>query len=307
MQPSAANPPVSNYPLGQAPAGTYLAKTDGIYQALVQYGITPLITFLNAPPWATDYGNCGLLDKSCQDAASAGMLFPNDAHIQNWSAFVSAMAARYPAAVIEPWNEPNLATFWKPTAPDAVQMTQLQCAAYRAVKQLPTPNTVTSPGLGVFTRARTDGSPLFRTYAIQMYSNGLRGCMDVLSVHLYGGVSQMNLGAGSLLAEQFYAVRDVRSQFSDSQPFWITETGTTSFTVGEDGQRDRNTRIYNRLMTMPDVGMVLFYSLRDANTQPEDDNPNSSTYSFGFFREDMTPKPVACEFAGKAASILSGC
>ena len=201
LQPTATDPPVPAYAPGAAPTGTYLYKLDGIYSRLTAAGVTPLFNFLDAPTWATDYASCGLLDTACKNAASGGMLFPNAAHIQAWKSFVGAVASRYPEAIIEPWNEPNLVNYWKPTAPDPAYMTTLQCAAYQTVKALPAPNTVTSPGLGGFSRARTDGSQMFRTYATTMYQDGLRGCMDVLSVHTYGGANGP-LGAGRFLPKR---------------------------------------------------------------------------------------------------------
>ena len=60
-------------------------------------------------------------------------------------------------------------------------------------------------------------------------------------------------------------------------------------------------------MTMPDVAMVLFYALREANTQPEDGKPQSGGYTYGFLHEDLTVKPVWCAFVTKAGRTYNGC
>ncbi len=316
-RPGDAPLPDGGLAIGELPESNPLHDHDAMYQELVQRGMTPVLTLLGAPPWATDHGSCAAVDRRCQAVAQSNFLFPNRAHLPQWQAFVAALAKRYPKAVIEPWNEPNVRFFWQPTPPDAEHMARLQCAAYRAVKALPSPNKVIAPGFAGITRAdASNGNVAYDRYAGTMYRHGLKGCMDNLSVHIYAD-NKRHIGQGSGFAYRFKVVRDVRRQYGDSSPIWITETGSSSYQGGdgrgisEAEQAEVNKRIYNKLMTMSDVEVAIFHSLRNRPTPNMPTGPEAGgsnpQYNFGFLREDMTPKPVYCAFALKAEEGAAGC
>jgi len=310
LQPTAGSPVLPS----TGSAKGYLTNLDELYAELVSQGMTPVLTFLRAPLWATDYDDCGTLDRACKRGTKWSNQHPNWAHVGAFARFVGAIAARYPGAVIEPWNEPNIKPFWRPDAPNPRLYTAMQCAAYDAVKRLPTPNFVTSAGLGAHSRPRADDSPFFGDYLETVYSAGIRSCMDALNVHVYGA-NVMDLGAGSPFAEEWAIIRAARARHGDTTKIWVTETGTTTvpdsiwvdWGVTEAEQAQRNAGIYNRLATMDDVAAIAFHTLRDAPNEHQTGNQDDPGYHYGFLRADYSPKPVFCEFARKASSAFPGC
>ena len=290
----------------------YLTNLDKLYAELTSHEMTPILSFGRAPLWATDYGDCGLFDGDCKHAAKAINQHPNGANLDEYARFVAAIAARYPKAVVEPWNEPNIKPFWQPDAPNPWLYTSLQCAVYDEVGKLPAPNLVTSAGFGSHSKQRSDGSPLFADYLNATYYAGLRSCMDALNVHVYGA-NIMSIGAGSPFAEEWAIIREVRARYGDTTKMWVTETGTSTIPkstgitwgVTQAQQADRNARLYNRLATMGDVAAIAFNSLRDAPSEHQQyEEPG---WHYGFLRKDFSPKPAFCELVRKASAVFAGC
>jgi hypothetical protein len=310
LQPTASSPLI---PTTGSPKG-YLDNLDALYRELTSRSMTPVLTFGRAPLWATDYGDCRVWDTACRRGARWLNQHPNRAHVDDFARFAAAIAERYPRAVIEPWNEPNIKPFWRPDTPDPWLYTALQCEVYRAVKRLPAPNFVTSAGLGAHSKPRADGSPFFGTYLDNVYAAGLRSCMDALNVHIYGA-NVMDLGQGSPFAAEWEIVRAARSRYGDATKIWLTETGTTTvpessgsdWGVTEAEQSARNTGLLNRLATMGDVAAIAFHTLRDAPNEYMAEQPDNPGYHYGFLRDDYSPKPVFCEFARKAGTSVPAC
>lgn len=312
LQPDPAFRPLPDdgHPVGQLrDQGRYLARIDRLYLRLVQFRIRPIITLLGAPAWAaTSAERCPLGQALCPPAPRGSAMPPHPSHLTEWRRFATAVAARYPRAVIEPWNEPNIVPFWHSpdSGPDARLMARLQCAAYEGIKSLPGTHTVLSPGLGAHADSRPDGSPAFSDYIEQLYAAGLRGCMDALSVHMYPA-NDPDLGEGSPFAKQFDILRAARERHGDSSPIWITETGSTSFPdskqhgrgLTETAQASLNRRLYDTLMRMRDVKAVLFHMLRN----PQEDYRGRELepgLHYGFLRADWTAKPSWCVFVRRA-------
>jgi hypothetical protein len=84
-------------------------------------------------------------------------------------------------------------------------------------------------------------------------------------------------------------------------------TGTSNPHLTEAQQADLNVRLYNRMITMPDVKLVAFHTLRNGPTPDQKNNPSLPAYHFGFLREDWSTKPVFCAFIEKAGRTYDGC
>ena len=294
LQPWRAHPlPSASAP---APDGTLLDRIDEFYAAALARGITPIFVVGWAPVWATKYRNCSWLDIECvRIADSEHNLSPDAEHIGHFRTYVAAVKARWPRALIEAWNEPD--AFWahpnytgsRAFAASPEHFKAIQCAAYDASKSVNA-----DPVLSAAWAMERD------TYARRVYAAGGARCWDIANFHPYPG-TQTAFGAGSSIAYVFDLFRRARRDYGDTDPIWVTETGyTTTGTdpVTESVQAASSRRLYNRLVTMSDVGAVLFHTLRDAPfpTAPYS-SPSAPEYGYGFFRRDWNPKPVFCEFA----------
>lgn len=296
-------------PLPPADPGSSVERVDMFYAAAQARGIDPLFVMSRAPRWATRYRRCGLLDLACRVMAySDHNLVPDEAGLDAYRRFVAAVKERWPAAIVESWNEPNhhwnhpSYTGTNAYAASPAHFARIQCAAYEGSKAV-NDDPVLSAGWA---------DHAFAEYLQGVYEAGGAGCWDRGNVHLYTG-SETSFGADTRLARLLHAFRGLRAAYADEDPFWVTETGFTTSGDGSprvtaEAQADGSRRIYNRLITMPEVEAVLFHTLRDS---PSSEYPYSDEshreYGFGFLHEDWTPKPVYCHFTVRAGAPAPGC
>jgi len=307
--PSQPIPPEMNAPLGDAAPGSVLAHYDQEYLDLTGAGITPDFIIGQAPLWASTLHDCAetsyfvLHAQLCGNTQDPGQpLYPDSSYYPQWAAFVAAVARRYPEAIIEGPNEPDYAYSEQqagegyPGAVDASQAAAIQCELFDAVRSVDD-RMVLSSGMSI---------PGYYTTFIE----DAHGCYDAFSFHAYpyatSAGSETYFGAGSGLAQEFADLRSAREAAGDTTPIWVTETGfeftpssidstSPADQAQEETFADASRRLYNRLMTMPDVGAVLFHTLRDVSDH------------YGFFNNDWTPKPRACYFVTQHGGSWPGC
>lgn len=217
--------------------------------------------------------------------------------------FVRAVKGRWPRAVIEAWNEPNLNFFrdapdWVTAPPE--EFVGIQSAAYAGSKDV-NPDPVLAAGW-----AATESAAEYDACVGAVYRGGGQDCWDLANMHMYFG-DQTAFGADTRLARFMRMNRDLRARYGDSDPLWITETGYTTtggagFAVGEAVQADALRRLYNRLVTMPDVAGVLVHTLRDPSGSTDDKETG-----YGLQRQDGTPKPAFCGLTRMAGAPAPGC
>ena len=287
MQPSPDRPPLPDE--GGKPAGELsdgrsgLARLDRAYLELTRRGVRPVIIVWDAPVWATRFAGCAdnPVDFACRQATRERLL-PDAAHLPDWKRFVTAVARRYPRAVIETWNEPNARWGRTPAAGTPEEMAATACTAHDAVKALGATRTVLSPALA---------DRGFTAYLERMLAAGAARCWDVYSLHLYFG-SETDFDEP--LTERLGALRTQRGAHGDADPVWVTEAGWTtsgSFAVDELSQADALVRLRDRIASEPDMRAFIVHTLREAPvsiyarvTSPE--------HGYGVMREDWTPKPA---------------
>jgi hypothetical protein len=276
--------------LGNAPPGSSLRQYDGTYLDLTARDITPVIIVMSVPIWASTLHDCAdpmyqwLHGEQCPSGWTEGQHFPAPEYYPQWRAWTAAVAARYPRALIEGPNEPDHA--WAAAYPGAVSArtaADIQCQLFGAVRSVDN-RTVLSMGLYDPSYERAFIAPA-------------KACYDVFSFHTYPGYTT-NLGPGSSLAKAFDALRTTRGSAGDAKPIWVTETGFNSSDEAKYAPVAR--RLYNRLVTMPDVAGVLFHTLRDSPAPGDDDR-------FGFFDRWWTPKARACLFVAGHGGTWPGC
>ncbi|HVX18999.1 MAG TPA: hypothetical protein VHA73_13290 [Acidimicrobiales bacterium] len=297
------------------------AWADLTYRSITSRGMTPIITFLDAPTWATRFASCGLLDLTCILARAMPQKAPAGWAVGAFAKVVAAVAARYPLAVIEPWNEPNESAFWHDGWPGGIatlnpgRMAQMQCAVYDRVKALAGPERIVlSPGVGVglASNANTMG---YADYMSQMYKAMGRVCWDHLDVHIYNNGDYA--GPGTMLAAQMQTIRQTSALFGDPSSIWVSETGMSTSGCGRPGgcateQQQTQWQVAGvyKLLTMPDVDVVLVHNLRDAPSPAEQLITNIS-YGYGMLRAGRgptpAPKPAYCWYVQFEHHKYQGC
>lgn len=303
LQPSSDDPPVEDTSTTHA----YLERLDTFYFAALDRGVMPIFIAYWAPVWATKYRGCKLLDLGCQQiAGSSHKLVPDQPFLDEYQAFVTAVKSRWPRALIESWNEPNL--YWndpqftgsKAFAATPEQFVAIQCAAYAGSKAVNDDPVLAAGWAGL----------RYKEYLEKVYAAGGQECWDRANLHTYPG-SATELGENTDLAKDFDRTRALRSRYGDDDPIWVTETGystTGELRVSESVQADASRRLYNRLASMPDVEAVIFHTLRDAPLPAYPYNHRyHREYGYGFLRENWTPKPVYCGFAARAGRSVLAC
>ena len=126
------------------------SSVDGAVAEAQSLGMSILLSFSRAPPWAEEPGRPA--------SAGQGTWKPRPAEV---GAFAMALARRYPAVrLFQPWNEPNLATHLAPqwdTREDggftpfaAIRYREMLNATYGAIKAVDPENRLVTAGTAPF-------------------------------------------------------------------------------------------------------------------------------------------------------------
>jgi hypothetical protein len=204
--------------------------------------------------------------------------------------FVAAAAARYPQAIFEATNEPDIVALNRPQfSVPASQAADQACALYDAVKSITPDAFVLSSGL--FDPPYIDG------YLARVAALGTR-CHDAFSYHFYP-YPITSFGANSSFAVALANIRSARAEHGDDTDFWITEVGFSTSDlnapISSAEQKDAVRVVYNRLTTMCDVNAIFFHTLRDSPFMNNGANTATNReYGFGLFAEDWSAKGGGC-------------
>lgn len=210
---------------------------------------------------------------------------------ETYARFVGAAATHFGDRVPawELWNEPNLAQFWSPR-PDPAAYGRLVRAAATRLRAVRPAAIILSGGL-----APADGSGL--SYLTAVIDGGGLGPVDGVAIHPYSYPKSPG-EAGSA----FSRLADVRALLVQrglgGLQVWATEmgapTGRSQIAV-TDGRQAVSVAEALRQWSSPPwrswTGALLWYSWRDAGTDPADAEQN-----FGLVRHDGTPKPALGAF-----------
>jgi PKD repeat protein len=153
-------------------------------------------------------------------------------------------------AAYEIWNEPNLDYEWG-GHPNAAQYTALLKVAYGAIKAGDPGAIVVSAALATTGGSVTDLALARQLYnAVEvvpdlaflraMYDNGVKGYLDALGSHPYGGPDAPGMPPGEASGPIYFRraeeQHDVMLAYGDASPVWATEFGwvlETSCNLGE--------------------------------------------------------------------------
>jgi len=216
---------------------------------------------------------------------------PADA--DDFAEFAAATVDRFRSLGVrtwEVWNEPNLAFFWEP-APDPVGYTELLVAAYDAIKESDPDATVLSGGLAP-AADEADGSRVAPvTFLEEVYAAGGGDHFDAVAHHPYSFPAlPLDETGNNAFVDVTPALHAVMDENGDARKhIWGTEMGApTGSSLTADFVAQYVTQAYEAWRDWSFTGPLIWYSYRDAGTDPDDPEDN-----FGLVRADYTPKEPA--------------
>ena len=281
-------------------------RYQAIDRALYRQGIRPLVVLGRTPGWARDPGT----PQSC--SSEVGCEYPPTLEeLDHWAEFAAEVALRFHNPIIETWNEPNLALFFRP-APNAARYARMHNAAYDAVKEERPRTPVLIGGSAALPATTTENGAVtgvgHRQFLTRIYPT-VKGNFDGIGLHPYAAHPTL-LGRKSTIAHALHDARSVQKRFKDrGNDLWITETGFSTSgpeAVTEAGQAKGLLGVYRLLMTSADVRGVIFHTLFDQT----DASPQSRAYGFGAVHseEPLDFKEAYCALNGRSRRPLAvGC
>ena len=268
-----------------------------VYDAMRARGITPVFILSAAPCWARSV--------ACTpgDATEHLRFPPRPGFDDEWGEFVAEVARRMPESIIQAWNEPNLLIWWRDGV-NPERYVQVLQAAKNAVEAVETELggieiPISGPGV---TNALTDADAgpnnmTMSAFLSRAFTAGMANHTDATSFNVFPlahapfGPNQ-EFGAGTRFAESFRQLRAARTAAGDTDPIFVTETGIVAqfpgsppFPYTEPQQAVSMNRLYNRLMTMPDVNMMISHRM----IEPRDINPDQIEWGFSWLRYAEAP------------------
>jgi Cellulase (glycosyl hydrolase family 5) len=276
-------------------------------------GLKVIIEFGNSPCWATSAPKpCGAGYETYAPMPSA-----YGEYARALGVLASRYATQFPGTVIayEVWNEPNLTAFWPGVGPRpaaindtnnlfvdlsaAANYAALVKATYPVVKQA-------DPTAAVLAGAISAGDV---DYLNALYSAGIKGSFDALSLHPYAGVQPNDYTTGLRPDECPYTkppywcfqkgTEEIHAAMlanADSSPIWFTEFGYSSTQSGSHqiggptGQATLLAQTFAKIRTWTYVKVAAWYALNDV--------PGASPLeqSFGLYDINGVRKPAGEEF-----------
>ena len=199
--------------------------------------------------------------------------------VDGYANFCAAITTRYPDAVIELWNEPNLDQFWNPT-PDPAAYAALIARAYPAIK-------TTNPGATVLTCC-TGGAlnpPDLDTFTF------LAGVWDAGGLHHTDHISHHPYDSGGRtgggLAETTRIKAMLTQRGRPGMQVWGTECGCTSGAPNSEAVQARAAvEAWRHWRSIAAGGPLCWYTVRDGVTDDVGTSHNAP------YRGDGTAKPI---------------
>jgi polysaccharide biosynthesis protein PslG len=271
----------------------YFEPYDEMYHAYLERGIRPFFTILFSPWWTWEPS------VACDQWREDCTYPPAREHDAEWREIASMLARRYPkAAGIEIWNEPNVYFFWRPQ-PDVGRYTELQQAAYDAIKAVHPTMPVVAGGL-LNVEGSSSGEVAPADFLEGIYQRGGGRSMDALNLHPYPiGLDQR------FFLDSFAALRRVRNSHGEAgKPLWVTELGlsTTGAEQGHGFSAEEQARglieHYRAVRSMKDVELVTLYTLVEPEVQ-RGTEAEEFNLGFGLIDRSLRPKPAFCALAAE--------
>ncbi len=205
----------------QLPGETNFDAPDAIAEELDALGLNVLWVVTSAPCWATDLACSG---------PGRPSLAPRPEHFDEYAAFVTEVAERYPDAVgIEVWNEPNIPNFWR-TDPDAATYRALLTETAEAVHESGSDVPVVMAGPSPTTEEQAIADPQkipFLEFIEEVMSGPDRPDVDAIGVHPYSLLQSASDPTAETI-RLYEEARDAAERAAPGVPVWVTEVGLTT-------------------------------------------------------------------------------
>lgn len=212
------------------------------------------------------------------------------ARLEDYLGYVRATVERYKdsVSVWEVWNEPNLATFWRP-APDAGAYAEMLRQTYAIIKEIQPESIVLNGGLAGFSESFMQ--PVLAAGAP----------FDGLAIHTYvNGAPETGMFENWVSGAQSFLARN-----APSRGLWITEAGWSTCSDCSAGSRVtelQQAEYLSRSMVRAAMVGVLAYSWFSLTEY----GPSGSLLdNYGLVEPDGRTKPAYTAFA-RTASALAG-
>jgi hypothetical protein len=257
---------------------------DRVLGMALERGLQPIAVVAYTPAWARPAG--------CTTSQ-----FCPPARTRDYADFLRAVVqryARYGVTVYEIWNEPNLASFWKP-APDPARYAALLKDAAVAARAADPGVTILSGGLSPAVRDG-NGKVTPQTFVRALYAAGAQRSFDGLGMHPYAWPAAP-LRAASWNAfytlPQLHALMAARGD--GHKKIWMTEfgysTGTWAQASSEADQAAHLTEAYRSIASAPWAGPLLWFNHRDRGS-----DPSNREHNFGLVTQGGRAKPALAAF-----------
>lgn len=284
-----------------------------LYEEALSRGVTPIFIIGSAPRWAR------ATSSTCGDFAGPTLthdpgfgsceLPPRPAMDVEWLEYATEVARRFPRAMIEVWNEPNTAEYWRPE-PDPARYAELLTLAYHGIKAVSPRTRVISGGLLNVRRSDTaKGEVSIRDFLSIAYSAfpTIKGSADMIGLHAYPRGARV--GARSRFAQAFSDVRAIRNANADPAPILLTETGVSTADLEfapERRQAKALLRIDSMVDRMSDVAGVIYHRV----IEPRDTTENVREHGYAWLRyggSPLEPRRAFCAFVARAGRSYPAC
>lgn len=176
------------------------------------------------------------------------------------------------------WNEPNIASFWRPE-PDPALYTELLKATSAAAREV-NPNVKLAGPVA----APLDGFD--RVFVERCFQLGALEHLDIFDHHYY-----IQSDPEDQVPQEIREIRALMRRYGEEKPIWVSETGVSS---GPPGDAERYARqaalvVRNQLLCLAEgVDRIFYFDLQNWY-----DDPESTWDSFlGLVEADGDPKPA---------------
>ena len=257
------------------------SQTDRVVDAALARGMRVLGVVLSSPGWAVDPAH-----------GDDQWALPADPEV--FGRFAGDAAAHYAGRIAawEIWNEPNIATFARPS-PDVAAYAAMISAAARHIRSRVQGATIITAGLAPAGDDEDSIAPT--TFLEQLYRVGDRSAWDAVGMHpyTYPALPDSADTADWNAFQRISLMRATMEEHGDAgKSVWLTEFGAptggrSDAAVSEADQARAIRQAIDRVRSATYYGPIFIHQTRDRGTDPGDVEDH-----FGLLRLDFSEKPA---------------